>query len=159
MYYIYLSNSSSKNFKLFIILLITLIQGFFTFPWVLINFLLIKFFFQNIRRYFSDISVKSSYRYICDYQYFHHWERTIHTSRMDSISSRCTPTLPIRISDSIEITSNHPRNRKRVSVSTQSNLLSSLLHLAYMNDAQKIEHTLKLGLLVFQFLNIFIINL
>ena len=30
-----------------------------------------NFFSKNIRLYFSDISVKSSYRYIRDYRYFH----------------------------------------------------------------------------------------
>ena len=59
-----------------IILLIILLWGFLAFPWVFNNFKPTDIFFQNIRRYISDIfdiSVKSKYRYICDYRYFHPW--------------------------------------------------------------------------------------
>ena len=39
----------------------------------MINFRLIDIFFQNIYRYISNTSVKSKYRYIRDYRYFHPW--------------------------------------------------------------------------------------
>ena len=54
-----------------IILLIILLWYF---PYIFMgfnNFKLIDIFFQNIRQYISDISVKSKYRYIRDYRYFH----------------------------------------------------------------------------------------
>ena len=79
--YIYQIIQQNK-FKLSIILLITLLWGFFFIFYEFWSiFYLLKFFFQNIRRYFfdiSDISVKSNYRYIRSYRYFHHCFRLCH---------------------------------------------------------------------------------
>ena len=59
-----------------ILLIILLWDFFFIFSWVFNNFKLTDIFFQNIRRYISDIfdiSVKSKYRYIRNYWYFRPW--------------------------------------------------------------------------------------